>query len=60
MGMAKENNFSLEGVDWGSFEVAFDSVSLRTALPLSFFLGGIICFEEIPWLESQGLNLYLL
>ena len=44
MGMAEESNFSLEGVDWGSLEVVCDSVSLRTALALSFFLGGIYLF----------------
>ena len=45
--MAEESNFSLEGVDRGSLEVFVGSVSLRTALSLSFFFGGIICFAKI-------------
>ena len=60
IGMAEESNFSLGGVVWVSLEIFYGAGSLRMAFPLSFFFGGIICFEEIPWLENQGQNLYLL
>ena len=55
--MAEESNFSLEGVERDSLEGSWEPVSLRTALPL-FFFGGIICFEEILWLENQEQNFY--
>ena len=60
IGMAEESSFSLGGEDWDSLEVALGSMSLATPFPLSLFFGGIICFEEIPWLENQEENLYLL
>ena len=45
IGMAEESYLSLGGAVWVSLEVVCGAESLRMALPLSFFLGGIICFE---------------
>ena len=60
IGIAEESNFSLGGEDWEALGVVLGMGSVRIPFPLSRLFGGIICFEEIPWLENQGENLYLL
>ena len=54
IGIAEESNFSLGGEDWDALDGVWDTGSLRIPFPLSFRLGGIICFGEILWLENQG------
>ena len=60
IGMAEDKSLSLEGVDGGSLEGFWESVSLAMPFPLSRRFAGIICFEEIHELENQEQNLYRL